>query len=469
MTGGRPSELRPNAWTGEAAPAGRPAGAVKWGQSKRGIGTDPRRHAPAIIDERNWAHPEVGWGLVLPENEGLAPADRAGDEDAPPALRRLRAARPGSPVLRYRPDLNDAHLRRYYPNGRAQDLSIPASKPGIGVGRLPRYLLIAANPAVIPWSFQYALNMSRFTGRLALDDQALEAYVDALLSDWAGSAADPRAPLIWTVDHGPADITRLMATSIGARLADLFATDPDNDYPRTLRVDGGEATVARLVEGLRSRRPALVVTTSHGMTGPLADAALTRRQLGLLVDDARDLVDPASIIDAWSPSGAIWYAHACCSAGADRASRYDGLFAPGDPVGDLLIGIAGAAGAMVSPLPTALLGTSQPLRAFVGHVEPTFDWTLRDPANQQVVTHVLTSCLYYGLCDQRARTPLAFALAKLFHEAGYFFAEWTNAMGRVNNAVTGADNEALYSKLVAFDRQSLVILGDPTVALPLLT
>jgi hypothetical protein len=45
----------------------------------------------------------------------------------------------------------------------------------------------------------------------------------------------------------------------------------------------------------------------------------------------------------------------------------------------MLKNIAATAGARISPLPRALLGAEKPLRAFVGHVEPTFDWTLRDP------------------------------------------------------------------------------------------
>jgi hypothetical protein len=56
-----------------------------------------------------------------------------------------------------------------------------------------------------------------------------------------------------------------------------------------------------------------------------------------------------------------------------------------------------------------LLGAERPLRAFVGHVEPTFDWTLRDPTNKQVLTHVMCAALYDKLYEgyQRYRQERA--------------------------------------------------------------
>src|SRR5206468_1918908 len=100
--------------------------------------------APA--DERDWRHPEIGWGLVLPDDDALAPADKAEGADAPPAIRKLLASRPGAPVLRWSPRLGLRYLRRYYADGKAQDLAIQAPKPGTGFGQIPRYLLIYADP-----------------------------------------------------------------------------------------------------------------------------------------------------------------------------------------------------------------------------------------------------------------------------------------------------------------------------------
>ena len=48
-----------------------------------------------------------------------------------------------------------------------------------------------------------------------------------------------------------------------------------------------------------------------------------------------------------------------------------------------------AFGAFTTPLPRALLGATRPLRAFVGHVEPTFDWTLRQRQTGEHLTFPL--------------------------------------------------------------------------------
>jgi hypothetical protein len=122
---------------------------------------------------------------------------------------------------------------------------------------------------------------------------------------------------------------------------------------------------------------------------------------------------------------------------------------------------------MVAPLARELLGAARPLRAFVGHVEPTFDWTLRDPKTKQPLTHVLTNCLYEKLYQQgQYRTPIAHAIAALYKEAGSFYGSWQEAILGINKNEPGMRDWALYRQFVAMDRQTLVILGDPTVALP---
>ncbi|MEH2612971.1 hypothetical protein [Bradyrhizobium sp. AZCC 1693] len=168
---------------------------------------------------------------------------------------------------------------------------------------------------------------------------------------------------------------------------------------------------------------------------------------------------------AWNPSGAIWYAHACCSAGSDGVSRYRSLFPAGSEIGDMLSGISNGAGAITAPMARALLGAQRPLRAFIGHVEPTFDWTLRETENKQVVTHVLVSALYDRLYQKSEPNPIGWALEKVYQEAGNYFAYWSNAAADARGQITGARDRALYCQLVAMDRQTTVILGDPTVSL----
>jgi hypothetical protein len=459
----RPAALRINAWTGQGSPQAPLPSRTPWAQAERVAGRTQWLGPPLPVDEREWTHPDVGWGLVLPDRDDIPAAERAKGDDVPPAIGRLLTARPNSPILRWRPELQQAYLRRYYADGSSQDLSAQAPNPGIGKGRIPRYLLIYASPKEIPWAVQYALNMSTFVGRLDLSGKELDHYVDALIGDWAGQVCNPRAPLVWNVDHGQPDITWLMTRAVGGKLWQEFEGNADLD--KRQRLTDASATREQLGAVLAERSPALVVTTSHGMTGPVNDPNVLKSQLGAPVDAQHAVLGMEQLAE-WQPSGAIWYAHACCSAGADGVSRYKGLLPQDGAIGSLLNQIADAAGDIIAPLPRALLGAEKPLRAFVGHVEPTFDWTLRDPTNKQVLTHVLCGALYKKLYQEYARNPIGWALQQVYQEAGNFYGAWQGTLRDIDQNVAQSRDWALYRQLVALDRQTLVILGDPTVALP---
>jgi hypothetical protein len=457
-------DVRMNAWTGEESPVGAFDGAKRyWGLKKQFPGDAGRLgmlRPDAPVDLKDWRDPAVGWGLVLADTDDFDARAKAAGEDALPALRDLIAARVG-PVLRWRQDLQEGYLRRYYDDGTMADLSVSASRRGIGRNCVPRYLLIFGEPAQVPWSLQFALNMSSYVGRLPrLSDDALRRYVDALLNGWPGPPPAFEAPLLWTVDHGGGDITTLMRAVVGEALWTQFA--PDADLTQRRWLDRADATHTNLLATLSASRPALVTTTSHGLTGPLNAPTAMAATLGQLVDAQRHALSPARLLEAWNPAGAIWYAQACCSAGSEAQSRYASLFSDLDANGRLLRGVA-QTGATVAPTPRALLSADQPLKAWIGHVEPTFNWTLYDPRNRQNLATAVVKALYDELHQKGA--PVGWALREVFNEAGQFFAGWSQAIEQVNAGDMSFVKVAQYRQLVAIDRQSLVILGDPTVCL----
>lgn len=462
----RPTELQINAWNPDLPNRDKLPERTIWGQQER-VSRAAKWLAPAApVDERRWDHPDVGWGLVLPDDDTLPHATKCDGGDAPAPIRKLLQARPGSPVFRWSGKLAQYYLRRYCSDGRVQDLSIAAPKPGIRDGYIPRYLLIYATPEQIPWSVQYGLNMSSYVGRLDLTvEEGLEHYIDALVDDWSASPCKVNSPVVWSVDLGAEDITWLMARAVADRLWQHL--EADTELAGRVRLKGEHGNCGDLLTALTEHKPGLIVTTSHGMTGPLHDTARLKQQLGLPVD-IKNAVLRLNDMQSWKPSGAIWYAHACCSAGADSVSRYATLLASDGSIGQTVNGVASAAGAMVAPLPRALMGRPDPLRAFVGHVEPTFDWTLRDPTTKQVLTHVLSKSLYTDLFQQDMRTPIGYALRKVYDEAGAFYGLWQDAITKINTNVPKMRDWALYRQLAAMDRQTLVIIGDPTVGLPLL-
>lgn len=457
-----PEKIQVNAWCGEDAAAKVDPQATNWGVTQQRETPKQFLAADEPEDLRLWQDEKVGWGLVLPENETISVEQRAVAADAPEPIRALVEDRNQAPVFRYRADLKNIMLRRYGSDGSVRDIAITGGERGVGPKALPRYLMIYGSPQSIPWALQYLLHQSCFTGRLDLEGEALENYINALINDWQDSTCRPDQPLVWSVNHGRPDITWLMEGAIAKPVSAKLATDSAiGDKVRFLTND--QATVQALQQQLADRSPALVVTTSHGMTGPLNDQQMMNQQLGYLVDTQHSLLQPGDLLDQWQPDGAIWYAHACCSAGGDGSTSYKGLIDQNSTVEQILEAVAGL-GAQVAPLPKALLGAKQPLRAFIGQVEPTFDWTLRAETGQ-VLTNTLCKAIYNRM--HRAKPePVGMAFESVHHHAGELFAQLEDLRRQVSRAVTGAAVAATRTHLAALDRQSMVILGDPTVALP---
>ncbi|MFE6970144.1 hypothetical protein [Isoptericola sp. NPDC057653] len=449
-----------DAWTGSGPVTGAFAADVRpWLGGPFAFAERTARPAPA--DPWDWRHPDVGWGLVAREPDGLSQADLVAATDLPADVHRLVAARAGR-IFRYRPGGAYASWTLVDHAGGAQPF-LPASPAGADAGELPAFLLIYGSPADVPWSVQYILNPVRYVGRLDLEGPALTRYVDAVLDDWSGSAAQWSAPVVWAVDHQAGEITTLMRDVVAEPLARAMGEDAEL-APTFLDGRVAPATVAGLTAALTQHRPAVVVTSSHGQTGPLGDLAAMGADLGKPVDQQHALLDPDALLRSWDPDGAIWFAQACCSAGADSPSAYDRLF-----TGDLAATFArvAALGAVTSPLPRALLGAPKPLRAFVGHVEPTLDWTLAFPPNVQPLTSQLRAALYERLFLGR---PVGYAMEPWYRPIGALLQGY-QAAERENQTTFGAAARAsldlmVYSRVTAHDRASTVILGDPAVAVP---
>jgi len=52
---------------------------------------------------------------------------------------------------------------------------------------------------------------------------------------------------------------------------------------------------------------------------------------------------------------------------------------------------------------------------------------------------------------------------------GELLADWYQAIADINKMIPDATTRAMRTQLAALDRQSMVILGDPTVAVPRLS
>ncbi|NUK12344.1 hypothetical protein HRW23_34940 [Streptomyces lunaelactis] len=461
-----PREVQLNAWTGKEAAHGElEAEAAKWGAREDGL-----PHSQKVLPFEPpvpltaWDDPDVGYGILLPDDEtlGLTAAQKAAGEDAPAPVRELLAAREGSVVLRWSPDLGSRFLRRYYADDPdAQDSAIGLSNFGVGKGRLPKYVAIVGGPEVIPWSVQYALGTRHAVGRIPLEGEALAHYIDALLTDWQGAEATLDRALVWSVDHGLADImTSLMRAVVAQPLANSLTPPPLASFRE---IAAEEATGAALLKELEVSRPGLVITSSHGLTEPLDDSDVMRASLGLPVDQTFTPV-PVRELSAAMPGGCIWFAQACCSAGGAGRSLYENLLKPEWPAFGMVTAVA-RLGPLVAPAALAVLGRKNPVRAVLGHVEPTFSWTLEvEETGQHLggrIVSALTRQLYSGY-------PLAYAFSDYRADVGQLHTNWFALSDTLAGGDSSVREEMTRLRLSAIDRQSLVLLGDPTVALPAL-
>lgn len=293
----------------------------------------------------------------------------------------------------------------------------------------------------------------------------LERYVEALLGDWGGAQLDTHKPVVWAADLGSGDITRLMRKTIAEPLVQRFSEDSDHEFDMT---DGfysdAQGTHDSLIKALQARKPAFIMTSSHGATFPLNNPQEMGSRLGAPVDNATASLDIPALTGAWDAFGAIWYSHACCSAGADDQSIFVGLVKDFTSLADTLTAIS-KVGACSSPLARELLGGKRPVRAFVGHVEPTFDWTLRDNSTGQVTTQWIIDALY-GELHLSAHPPLGYSMRPYFRAVGGLMLDYSSSVDAVNSFVPGAQASARSNRLVAYDCLATVLLGDPTVTLP---
>lgn len=465
-------QISMNAWTGSSnrAPESPLGGnAMAWLMHEAGR-PDERTLAPTAPPDWNaWQGDRVGWGLVVANPDGFSNqdlangADLAADTPLQTLLEERRSKQGSVPVFHYDAGAGDGHgqvFLRNYAAGKDLDLT---SDIGLADDRLPFYLLIYASPNDIPWDFQYLLQVRHAVGRIDPAMQGIEHYFTALTKKWETAGAASCRTLTWAVDHGPDDITHLMRNVVAEKLHAKFRSDPDI-ADNAIFLDGtsvgADARGAALIAALESHQPGIVVTSSHGRTGPLNNQQALVANLGVPVDqDHRDL-DLAGLFADWRPDGAIWIAQACCSAGSCGPSQYAGLFNPGTEIGDVLSAIA-AAGNHIAPLPQLLLGNEKPARAFFGHVEPTFNLTLQQPETGQPLTGPLTKAFYDSMLQPLSVGRVLIDYRKV---ASTKHRQWQKLV-RLKEQGENVTQRLLYARTTAIDIDSLVLIGDPTAML----
>ena len=266
---------------------------------------------------------EAGWGAIFPAGPVGAPL-----RDALAPLLELRRAQAGG---RFRELWDDDGYRP----GETKLAFLARHGAGPGPAdpeALPFYLLLVGDPEVIPFSFQYQLDVQYAVGRLGFDRlEDYRRYAESVVAAETGPAARPRRAAFFAPANAGDLATGMTSAHLAAPLAERVRRDLPGWTVETAL--GPEATHGRLGDLLGSGSPALLFAACHGLGFPAGDP-LQRVYQGSLV--CQDWPGPAAggigrghyfaaedVGDGARLSGLIAFCFACFGAGTPRWDELD--------------------------------------------------------------------------------------------------------------------------------------------------
>jgi hypothetical protein len=418
---------------------------------------------------------EAGWGVIFSGESGTPTGlSAAALRDALTGLldhRRSQATR-----------INEKFYQEFIgPRGYRSGESKQAFLARLGVGPgpadpnkgVPYYLLIVGDPQVIPFRFQYQLDVQYAVGRIWFDTlDYYRRYAHSVVAAETGKVVLPRRAAFFGVSNPDDQATNLSARELVAPLAETFGSKPPEGQPawdvRTAIGDGqaSKAQLARLLGG--DDTPALLFTASHGMGFPASDPHQLPHQGALLCQDwpgrfawrkpiptdfyfaGDDIASDARL------AGLIAFHFACYGAGTPSRNDFATManlpdFSTPRPI--------------VAQLPRQLLAHPKGgALAVVGHVDRAWGYSFQwANAGRQL------QCFQSALDSLKAGKPLGFALENFNIRYAELSSDLSSELEDIKFGKTPNEDKLAGMWTANNDARSYILLGDPAIRLPLIS
>lgn len=218
---------------------------------------------------------EAGWGLIMPAS--LDPQQMAAIRDGLSPLLEWRKSQAGQYYREFigldgfRPDdTKNSWLARY----------------GVGPGpadptQIPYYLLIAASPQDIPFSFQLQLDIVRSVGRISFETiEEWHAYAESVVRAEKLETCPARMALFYPTFPGDG-YTQNISTRMRT-LGERLSASPQMRHWTLQSISGEQATKPALIGLMKENAPGVILFAGHSLIFP-PDAERQVRQQGGLV------------------------------------------------------------------------------------------------------------------------------------------------------------------------------------------
>lgn len=404
---------------------------------------------------------QAGWGLLF------ASADPRLDaiQEALSPLLALRKAQAG-PYYRvftgpeaYRPNESKSDFLRRF------NIGAGAVDPKKGV---PYYLLLIGGPTLIPYEFQYQLDVQFAVGRLDFDTVDEYAnYAKAVVAAETGQQQLARTATFFSVTNAGDSATATTDAFLVKPLVDALI--PNTPHWEITTYRGREANRRQLSALLGgAQKPAVLFTASHGVEFPLGDPRQERQQGALLCDEwpgreqwpgpLREEFYFAGdhLADTVDPSGLIAFHFACYGGGTPQYYDFERPSAT-TPAGNAKRK-ALAERPFVAHLPKKLLGHPKGgALAVVSHVDRAWSYSYQRGRTAQ--TTVFEDALKLLFAGQ----PLGWALEHFNSRYAELAADLSDAINRLSWGAQIEPYELAVLWTENHDARNYIVLGDPAV------